>query len=155
MWTWKVPRLQQQDRYQNKTMCFKKWRKTPDTKTVRGTIWKYLECLWVMGRDLSTSTVLSKGYVDGNELYPANDFTNYKCTKKVLFSAKKLLWIGKLQRTLYFNEWTENFSLWSKVLCIGKLTVMAEIIFHNRNFSKFDTFSQNSASKVRDKIKLL
>ena len=52
---------------------------------------------------------------------------NYYQQKTCLVSILKLL---------YFNELTENISLWPKAFCIVKETVMAEIIFLNRNFSK-------------------
>ena len=46
---------------------------------------------------------------------------------------------------LYFNELID---LWPKVLYVGKLSVMAEIIFHFRNFSEIDTLGKNSAPTV-------
>ena len=61
---------------------------------------------------------------------------NFICLAKIIVS----------KNTLNLNSTSHVFR--TKVLCVGKLRIMTEIIFHNRNFSRIDTIGQNSAATV-------
>ena len=79
--------------------------------------------------------VVQKGRPANNSCLSGSLSQSYKtfCESagfSTLSSAKKHAHFKFYTSTLYFNELTENFSLWSKVLCVGKLTFIAEIIFH-------------------------
>ena len=74
-------------------------------------------------------------------------FAEITSTLQKVFSAKKHVKFKFFNSILYFNELTENISLWSKVLCVGKLTFMAEIIFRKNAASIYGFVCFVSVSK--------
>ena len=112
--------------------------------------WGLSEIVSILQRFFSERNLLSLHYTSSTWLITIMHFVLTKIIPALqkLFSAKKHAWFKFYTSTLYFNELPENFSLWSKVLCVGKLTVMAKIIFHKRYFSKIDPLGQNYAATV-------